>query len=172
MRFALNRRLQGECMHDGRDRSARLTSLAWLAAAVLGIAVGSSAVSAAEFRSIAEPVAILYDAPSTKAKRLWLLGRGYPVQVAVSLEGWTKIADATGSLAWVENRVLSNTRTVLVRAASLNLRESASDSSPVVLGVARDVVLDLVEPPAGGWVRVRHRSGATGFVPVSQVFGL
>jgi SH3-like domain-containing protein len=127
---------------------------------------------AQEFRSIGEPAAILYDAPSAKAKRMWVLGRGYPVQVTVTIEGWSKVRDATGELSWVENRALSSARTVLVRAATASVRESAGDTSPVVLRVTRDVVLDLVEQPAGGWVRVRHRDGISGFIHVNQVYGL
>jgi hypothetical protein len=44
----------------------------------------------------------------------------------------------------------------------------------VVLEVAADVVLDVVEPAAtgsGGWLRVRHRDGAGGFVRITQVWG-
>lgn len=149
---------------------------ALVGAALLAVtAAPARAASAQEFRSIGDPVAVLYDAPSAKAKRVWLLGRGYPVQVTVAIEGWSKVRDATGELAWVENRSLSAKRTVLVRAATASVRESPADSSAVVLRVARDVVLDLVEAPtlqAAEWVRVRHRDGATGFVHVNQVHGL
>ena len=143
------------------------------AAAVLAAAVLVPApASAQEFRSVGEPAAILYDAPSVKAKRLWVLSRGYPVQVSVSSEGWTKVRDATGGLAWIENRSLSSARTVLVRATMGTLRDSPSELGAVLLRVGRDVVLDMVEPPVGEWVRVRHRDGAVGFIHVNQVFGL
>ncbi|MBY0437196.1 MAG: hypothetical protein K2W80_03310 [Burkholderiales bacterium] len=143
------------------------------AAAVLAAAVLVPApASAQEFRSVGEPAAILYDAPSVKAKRLWVLSRGYPVQVSVSIEGWTKVRDATGGLAWIENRSLSSARTVLVRATMGTLRDSPSELGAVLLRVGRDVVLDMVEPPVGEWVRVRHRDGAVGFIHVNQVFGL
>jgi SH3-like domain-containing protein len=144
------------------------------AGAVLAmLAAGLPALAGAqEYRSVGEPAAILYDAPSTKAKRLWVLGRGYPVQVSTSIEGWTKVRDATGELSWIENRALSSARTVLVRAAMGTMRDSPSEIGAVVLRVGRDVVLDMVEPPVGEWVRVRHRDGATGFIHVNQVFGL
>jgi SH3-like domain-containing protein len=139
-------------------------------AALVLLATGLPA-AAQEYRSVGEPAAILYDAPSTKARRLWVIGRGYPVQVTVSIEGWTKVRDATGDLSWIETRALSSARTVLVRAAMGTMRDSPSEAGAVVLRVGRDVVLDLVEPPAGDWVRVRHRDGATGFIHVNQVFG-
>jgi SH3-like domain-containing protein len=141
----------------------------WLLAA---IALVAPLAAAQDFRSVAEAVAVGHDGPSAKSKRLWLLGRGYPLQVAVSIEGWTKVRDATGALYWVENRALSTSRTVLVRAPVASLRESPSDTAPVVLRVARDVTLDLLEPPQGEWARVRHRDGTSGFVHANQVFGL
>ena len=33
-------------------------------------------------------------------------------------------------------------------------------------------VLDLVEQPASGWVKVRHRDGQTGFISISQIWGV
>jgi len=145
-----------------------------VAAATLAVlAAGLPAPAAAqEYRSVGEPAAILYDAPSAKAKRLWVLSRGYPVQVSISIEGWTKVRDATGELSWIENRALSSARTVLVRAAMGTMRDSPSEIGAVVLRVGRDVVLDMVEPPVGEWVRVRHRDGAVGFIHANQVFGL
>ena len=144
-----------------------------VACAMLALAalLAAPAASAQAFRSIGEPAAVLYDGPSAKSKRLWVLGRGYPVQVVVATEGWTKVRDATGALSWVANRALSSARTVLVRAATGTMRDSPSEAGAVVLRLGRDVVLDMVEPPAGEWVRVRHRDGAIGFIHVNQVFG-
>jgi SH3 domain protein len=160
------------CKPSIADRVRRVKIAAGAALLASLAALAPAAVSAQEYRSIGEPAAVLYDAPSVKAKRLWVLGRGYPVQVSVSIEGWTKVRDATGELSWVENRSLSTARTVLVRAAMGTVRDSPSEAGSVVLRVGRDVVLDMVEPPVGEWVRVRHRDGAIGFIHVNQVFGL
>lgn len=139
---------------------------------VLAALLAVPAVRAQEYRSIGEAAAISYDAPSAKAKRLWVLSRGYPLQVQATLEGWTRVRDATGDVSWVENRSLSTARTVLVRAATGTVRDSPSEVGAVLLRVGRDVVLDMVEPPVGEWARVRHRDGTVGFIHVNQVFGL
>ncbi|MEP6702751.1 MAG: SH3 domain-containing protein, partial [Betaproteobacteria bacterium] len=34
------------------------------------------------------------------------------------------------------------------------------------------VLLELVEPPVSGWVKVRHRDGQTGYVNISQIWGV
>src|SRR5688572_7626720 len=124
----------------------------FLAAALSGSPVPGLAL---DFRSIAEPGAILYDAPSTKAQRLFVLSRDYPVEVVVKLEGWTKVRDDTGEFAWVENRQLSDKRTVMVRSSTAEARQTPVDSSPLVFTAEKGVLLEFLTISAG-WVKVRH----------------
>ena len=42
---------------------------------------------------------MLYDAPSLKAKPLFVIGRDTPFEVIVGVEGWLKIRDASGTVA-------------------------------------------------------------------------
>ena len=118
-----------------------------------------------------EPAAVLYDAPSTKAQKLFILSQGYPVEVVVKLEGWSKVRDETGEFAWIENARLSERHTVMVRVPSAEARQAANENSPVVFTAEKNVFLEVVDM-AVGWARVRHNAGATGFVKVSQLWGL
>jgi len=140
-----------------------------LLAAVAGTVVSAAAL---EFRTVAENAAILYDAPSAKSKKLYVVSRGYPLEVLVRVEGWVKVRDSAGALTWIESRALSERRTVMIKVPIAPIRGEAQDGAPVVFEAQQDVVLDLVEVTAGGWARVRHDDGATGFVRVSQVWGL
>jgi SH3-like domain-containing protein len=142
----------------------------WLLAVPAALLASANAV-ALEFRSVSEPAAILYDAPSIKAQKLFVLSRGYPVEVVVKLEGWTKVRDDTGEFAWIENARLSERHTVMVRVQSAEARQAANENSPVVFTAEKDVFLELVDL-AAGWAKVRHIDGATGFVKVSQLWGL
>ena len=100
-----------------------------MAAAGLGWA---GAGAAADFRSVAENAAVLYDAPSAKAKKLYVVSHGYPVEVVVVVEGWSKVRDASGELTWIESKHLSDKRTVMVRMPLAQVREAADDNAPVV----------------------------------------
>ena len=142
----------------------------WFLAVPAALLGGANAV-ALDFRSVGEPAAILYDAPSIKAQKLFVLSQGYPVEVVVKLEGWTKVRDDTGEFAWIENARLSERRTVMVRVQSAEARQAANEDSPVVFTAEKNVFLELVDL-AVGWAKVRHNSGATGFVKVSQLWGL
>lgn len=136
------------------------------------IAVGMAApASALEFRSVSENAAVLYDAPSAKAKKLYIVNNGYPVEVVVQLEGWVKVRDVRGDLTWIENKNLTDRRTVMIKVPLAQVRQDADDNSPVVFQAQQNVILDLVEVASGGWLHVRHSDGQTGFVKVSQIWG-
>ena len=141
------------------------TAVALAFALITGVATG------AEFRSAAEAAVVLYDAPSSKARKLYIVNRGYPLEVIVQVEGWVKVRDATGTLAWAESKMLDAARTLLVRAAAVTIRQKPAEDAPSVAEVRRDVLLNVVEPAAGGWIQVKHRDGATGFVRAADVWG-
>ncbi len=60
---------------------------------------------AADFRVTAEAPTVLYDAPSAKARPLFVYGRDVPVEVLVNVEGWTKVRDAAAPSAGSRARV-------------------------------------------------------------------
>lgn len=134
---------------------------------------------AADFRSTRDAATILYDAPSARAKPLFVYGRDVPVEALVNVEGWTKIRDASGTIGWIANKALADKRMLVVRAPGADVRAAADDRAPIVFRAERDVLLELAEPAASpaatatpGWVKVRHRDGQTGYVRITQVFGL
>lgn len=142
-----------------------------LIAVVMASALGTGVAAAAEFRSAGDSAVILYDAPSVKGRKLYIVNQGYPLEVMVQVEGWVKVRDATGTLAWAESKSLNTARTVLVRAATVTVRQKPADDAPSVAEVRRDVLLNVLEPAAGGWIQVRHRDGATGYVRAADVWG-
>jgi len=144
--------------------------LAVIAAAAFGGA-GAARAAGLEFRSVSDNAAVLYDAPSAKSKKLYVVSHGYPFEVVVVVEGWSKVRDANGELTWIESRLLADRRTVLVKVPLAQVRENADDNAPVVFQAQQNVLLELLEVASGGWLRVRHRDGQTGFVRVVQVWG-
>jgi len=133
--------------------------------------LASLPAAALDYLSLAE-AAVMYDAPSLKAAPLFVIARYTPVEVVVALEAWIKVRDATGGLAWVEKRQLSEKRTVLVTAPRAQVRAQAEPNAPLVFEAEKDVVLELAGPTNAGWAQVRHRDGQSGFVRVNQVWGL
>ena len=145
----------------------RILALIPLLAALLA----PMAALALEYRSVTEAVAV-YDAPSVKAKPLFVVLAGTPVELVVSLEGWSKVRDSKGYLTWIEKNHLAEKRNVIVRAERAQVRAVAEDKAALVFEAERDVVLDLLEVQPAGWVKVRHRDGQDGFLKATQVWGL
>jgi SH3-like domain-containing protein len=135
------------------------------------LAFAACAAGAAEFRSLGEHSAVLYDAPSVKADRLFIASRYYPFEVLVKLDHWTKVRDANGEVAWVENKSLGERQTVMVSVPLADVRAGPSTQAPLVFEAYKQVLLEVVEPAADGWIKVRHRDGQQGFIRLTHVWG-
>lgn len=139
--------------------------------AVLPLLLAASSAAALDYRSLKEP-AVMYDAPSLKASPLFVVARATPVEVVVTVEGWLKVRDASGGLAWIEKRVVSEKRTLLVTATRAQARTKPDANAPLVFEAEKDVVLELVQTAPAGWVKVKHRDGQEAYVRANQVWGL
>jgi SH3-like domain-containing protein len=148
----------------GMPRRCTLLAIALMAACAPGFA--------ADFRSVADTAVVLYDAPSVKAKKRYILGRAYPVEVVVIVEGWTKIRDAGGELAWIETKHLSERRSVMVKVNLADVKTAADDKAPLAFQAEQNVLLDLNELTGTGWARVTHRDGQSGYIKVTAVWGV
>lgn len=145
----------------------------WRRALVALSLVGAAgAALAIDYRSVSVPAAILYDAPSQAGKKLYLIKAQTPVEVVVRLDGWYKVRDAEGTLAWVEARNLVDKRTLVVTAPRAELRLAEKAEAAILAELDKWVAVEFVEPASPGWAKVRHRDGATGYIRSTQVWGL
>lgn len=141
-----------------------------LAAALL-LAGACAAAQAAQFLSVGEPAAVLYDAPSRNAKPLYVASRYYPLEVIVNLDAWVKVRDQTGALSWAERKALVGQRMVVVTAPSAEVLVRPEDGAPVAFVASQNVALELLGTAPGGWLRVRHPDGASGYLRSGAVWG-
>ena len=133
--------------------------------------LASFGAAAADFRSVLENAAVLYDAPSRQATPVYVVSRNYPLEVIVNLEAWVKVRDHAGALTWIEKKALGERRTVLVTAPTAEARQRPEDGAPTAFSAAQNVVLELLEIAPNGWLRVRHAEGASGFMRAASLWG-
>lgn len=138
--------------------------------ALLCFGVSAAPALALDYRVVGDAAAILYDAPSAKSNKLYVVSQGYPLEVIVTVQGWVKVRDASGALSWIEARQLSDKRIVMVKVALAAVRQKPDDAAPVAFQAQQNVLLELIEV-SGGWLQVRHRDGASGYVKAQQVWG-
>jgi SH3-like domain-containing protein len=136
------------------------------------VALCGSRVEAQTYRSVSATAAILYDAPSAQGKKLYLVKTGTPLEVLVQVEGWTKVRDAEGGIAWIATPALTTRRMVVVTADQAEVRQAANEEAAIVFQAGKWVALELLEGAPAGWVKVRHKDGVSGFVRIMQVWGL
>jgi SH3 domain protein len=150
----------------GQTRKAILNPWATL---LMLLAVSPAAI-AFDFVSVTEP-AILYDANSLKAKKLFVATRYLPLEQVVVLDNWVKVRDNTGKMFWIEKRQLSNKRYVLVTAPSTTVRRSPDDNAEVVFKATQQLALEWLGSTGTGWVKVQHADGSTGYLKSVDVWG-
>ena len=138
---------------------------------LLALIFAAGAAQAMEYVSVGESSAILYDAPSTKAKKLFVVNRYMPFEQIVTLESWVKVRDRSGGLYWVEKRVLSSKRYVFALLPLVDVRAAPNSDSPRLFQVRRQVALEFIESTGTGWIRVRHQDGNMGYVSRAEVWG-
>jgi SH3-like domain-containing protein len=134
--------------------------------------LASCAAAAFDFKTVGAHAVILYEAPSTRSGKLYVAPSGMPVEVVLSYGDWVKVRDASGDMAWTEAKNLSAKRNVIVRVASAKVRSAPDDNASIVMTAEKNVLLELVDPEAGTWVRVRHRDGTGGYVRASDIWGI
>ena len=143
-----------------------------IALALIALAgIAGAAPSGTDYRAIGPGPAIMYDAPGAKARKIYAAPAGMPVEVVITSGEWSRVRDAAGDLAWVESKVLTNKRMLVVEAAQANVRSAPNDSAPVVFTVAKGVLLELAEPVTSSWVKVKHRDGDIGYMKAADVWG-
>jgi len=142
-----------------------------LPALLLALAIASPAVQALDYRSLGDNTPV-YDAGSKQANAQFILLKGTPVELIVTLDRWAKIREAGGGIGWVERGLLLERRQIIVTTASAEVRQSAAADAPVVFSASKDLLLELADKPAGSWVKVKHRDGRTGFIELKAVWGV
>jgi len=138
---------------------------------IAALALTSQAAFALELRSAAVHGVILYDRPSEDAHKVFVISRGTPLEVFADQGNWARVRDQGGSLAWVHKKDLSTLRTVQVVKPAVVYRE-ANAQSEIVFRANTGLLLNLLENTKTGWIRVKHRDGATGFIRIEDIWGL
>lgn len=142
------------------------------AVSFLALLLGAGNVSALDYGAVASPSAILYDAPSTQGKKLYVVSRYTPLELVVTLSGWVKVRNQDGSLGWIETRALGSKRYVVVTSSLADVRQRPDDQAALAFQARKQVALEFLEDTGTGWLRVRDLDGVSGYIKASAVWGV
>jgi SH3-like domain-containing protein len=150
----------------------KMKCLRWSCALfVLAGVFSAAAAHALDYVSVADSTAILYDANSTRAKKLFVISRYTPLETVVNLENWIKVRDSSGTMAWIERRAVSDKHYVVVTAALATVWKAPEAGAHALYQVSRNVAMESLGINGGGWVKVRNQDGAIGYMKSVDVWG-
>ncbi len=140
--------------------------------ALVGLAGASLAASAgaAEILSVKNESANFREGPGEKHPVVFAADRFYPVEVVEKKDGWTKVKDFEGDVAWVAERLLTKQETVVVEGDRVNVREKANTTSEIAFKAERGEVFK-VDERSGKWLKVVDANGDGGWIRDDMVWG-
>jgi SH3-like domain-containing protein len=138
----------------------------------LSLMLAAASSHAFDFKTVGAAPVVLYDAPSTKGGKLFVVPRGAPLEVVLAYGDWLKVRDVNGELAWTEAKGLTAKRNVITRTANLKVRATPDEAAAPVFTADKGVLLEVTEVVAGGWIKVRHRDGLVGYVKNAEIWGI
>ena len=118
--------------------------------------------------------AFLYEAPSGSTKKSFIVTKGYPLEVIVSLKEWKKVKDHEGLINWIKTSDLSSKRTVLNLKGDNPIYLEPSSASPILAKVNENVTLELLDAKKiDDWVKVYSKVGdIEGFIKAADLWGI
>ncbi|NHQ84506.1 SH3 domain-containing protein [Iodobacter sp. HSC-16F04] len=138
---------------------------------IAALVLSANAAFALEYRSVARHGAVLSEAPGDEAKKLFLASKGMPLELLAEQGDWARVRDKAGSLAWLRKKDLSTKHTVQV-LRDATIYKAADAKSAIIYRAGKDLLLDLQENTRTGWLKVKHRDGASGFIRIEEVWGV
>ena len=132
----------------------------------LAVLIAAFAVpaSAARYASLCSDKVFLREGPTYQHRVLFTYKRkDYPVQVIATYESWRRVRDVDGTVGWISQMMLSDTRTVLVTGkghaairsqpyATASLRAWADPGVVAKLKACKPQFCEIVADGLRGWI--------------------
>lgn len=144
---------------------------AWsMAGSIPQPATAATAKATPYWASLTQDEARMRVGPSLDYPSNWIYRRrDLPVKVVQVLGLWRKVEDPDGAQGWMHVRLLSDTKTAIVRVATAPLRESRSDTARALFRAEKGVVGRLSDC-SGEWCAFDVK-GQRGYVKASDIWG-
>ncbi|MEW6289798.1 MAG: SH3 domain-containing protein [Thermodesulfobacteriota bacterium] len=124
----------------------------------------------AKMVSIAGNEVNLRSGPSERDEVMWVLGKGFPLQVIKSQGKWLKVSDFENDEGWVYAPLTCSTPHMIVQAKMVDIRSGPGESYKVIGQASYGVVFRTLAQTKG-WIKVKHQNGKTGWVGRGMLWG-
>jgi SH3-like domain-containing protein len=101
----------------------------------------------------------------------WVFTRkDMPVEIVAEFNHWHRIRDVEGTEGWVQERMVTGKRAVIVRGQQRVMRERPSGEAAIVARAEPGVIAKLLECQPG-WCRV-EAAGVSGWLKREEIWGV
>jgi SH3-like domain-containing protein len=108
--------------------------------------------------------------PSTQARVLWELDKGYPLKVIKRKGSWLQVRDVENDRGWVARSLTGSKPHHVVKSKVANIRKGPGQQYRII-GRAEQYELMRTREKKSGWVRVERTSGQTGWISKKLLWG-
>lgn len=123
-----------------------------------------TASASAELVAVSSNLADIRSSPSLVVSTVLLqVPKYYPLSAQGAEGDFLKVTDYLGNTGWVQKTSIDNTRTVIVKEKTVNLRQGAGRNNPVIFKVDGGVAFKVMGEK-GNWLQVEHETGVTGWL--------
>jgi len=122
----------------------------------------ASAVSAAEFVSVAKDGVNVRSGPALDSPVLFQAPGGYPLEVVGRQDQWLNVSDFENEKGWIAASLVSDIPYVIAKRKG-NIRAGAGTEHPQIGTVVREVILKKVEQQ-GEWIKISHPQLPSGWI--------
>lgn len=141
-------------------------------------ATGPSGLPLPRFVSLKAGKVNMRVGPGTDYQVEWMFTRrGLPLEILQEFDTWRKVRDSEGSEGWIQQALLSGSRTAIVRpwargeANSLASLHKEPAGKGEVVALIEPGVIAGVDQCAGGWCRV-EAGGTSGYLKQQDLWGV
>lgn len=131
----------------------------------LFIFLGVNISLASERLSVSSSIANLRNGAGTKYTKLWQVETYHPFLVINRKKDWCEVKDFEGDTAWIHEKLLGKTDTVISIKSNCNVRSTPDTSSDenIIFRVERGVPFKVLGRK-GDWVNIKHVDGEAGWI--------
>lgn len=148
----------------------RLTSLRTFLIAIALTGTGSAAL-ARDMVAIDRPEVNMRSGAGTQHEAMWVLSRGYPLEVLKRKGKWLEVRDFENDKGWVYKSLTSAKKPhYVVKVNNLNIRSGPSTKKRIVGKAVKGEIL-TTQTRKGDWVKVHQDGGVIGWVARRLVWG-
>jgi SH3-like domain-containing protein len=141
-----------------------------IAISAICLSFAMTSAQARKMVSVDRPEANLRAGAGTKHKVIWVLSRGYPLEVLGRSGNWLKVRDFERDVGWIYKPLTSSKPHQIVKSRVANIRSGPGTGNRILGQAEYGEVMRTLENKSK-WAKVRNGKGLVGWIAKSLLWG-